>query len=89
MSSCAREADCYRPTPATDCYRGDKSCTYQAYHEAEQVKVLIDMQVRKGRREIELARESIEDDRKRLACKEARLAELTADSQEKHHIISL
>ena len=46
------------------------------------------MQVRKGRREIELARESVEDDRKRLSSKEARLAELAADSQEKHHSIT-
>lgn len=50
---------------------------------------MVDVQVRKGRREIELARESIEDERKRLSSKEARLAELAADSQEKHHIISL
>lgn len=47
------------------------------------------VQVRKGRREIELGRESIEDDRRRLASKEARLAESAADSQEKHHSITL
>ena len=47
------------------------------------------VQVRKGRREIELGRESIEDDRRRLASKEARLAETAADSQEKHHSITL
>ena len=58
-------------------------------HIVEHAKAVIDVQVRKGRREIELARESIEDDRKRLSSKEARLAELIADSQEKHHIISL
>ena len=46
------------------------------------------LQVRKGRREIELAGEGIEDDRKRLAAKEARLTELAADSQQKHHSIS-
>lgn len=46
------------------------------------------MQVRKGHREIELGRESIEDDRKRLSSKEARLAELAADSQEKNHSIT-
>ncbi len=47
------------------------------------------MQVRKGRREIELGREGVEDDRRRLQSKEARLAELAADSQEKHQTISL
>ena len=47
------------------------------------------MQVRKGRREIELGREGLEDDRKRVSSKEARLAELAADSQDKHHSITL
>ena len=47
------------------------------------------VQVRKGRREVELGKESIEDDRKRLSSKEARLAELAVDSQEKHHSITL
>jgi len=47
------------------------------------------MQVRKGRREIELGREGVEDDRRRLQTKEARLAELAADSQEKHQTSSL
>lgn len=47
------------------------------------------MQVRKGRRETEVAREGLEDDHKRLLSKEARLAELAADSQEKHQTISL
>lgn len=45
--------------------------------------------MRKGRREIELGREGVEDDRRRLQSKEARLAELAADSQEKHQTISL
>ncbi len=47
------------------------------------------MQVRKGRREIELARESVEDDRKRLQSKEARLADVAADTQQKHQTISM
>lgn len=45
--------------------------------------------MRKGRREIELGREGVEDDRRRLQSKEARLAELAADSQEKHQTITL
>jgi len=45
--------------------------------------------VRKGRREVELGREGVEDDRRRLQSKEACLAELAADSQEKHQTISL
>lgn len=85
MSSCARGTDCYRPLPRTATHE----LPIPSLDSAEQVKDLVDVQVRKGRREIELAGESIEDDRKRLACKEARLAELTADSQEKHHTISL
>ncbi len=47
------------------------------------------LQVRKGRREIELGREGVEDGSRRLQSKEARLAELAADSQEKHQTISL
>lgn len=45
--------------------------------------------MRKGRREAELAREACEDDNRRLTAKEARLAELVADSQDKHQAITL
>ena len=38
---------------------------------------------------MELAKEAEEDDRKRLHSKEARLAELMADSQDKHQSITL
>ena len=47
------------------------------------------LQVRKGRREVDLAKEAAEDDHRRLLAKEARLAELTSDSQEKHQTITL
>lgn len=43
-------------------------------------------QVRKAQREVDLAREVIEDDRKRIQARDSRLNELIAETQEKHRI---
>ena len=45
------------------------------------------LQVRKAQRDVDLARESIEDDRKRLQAKDSRLSELATETHEKHQAI--
>ena len=44
--------------------------------------------MRKAQRDVDLARESIEDDRKRLQAKDSRLSELATETHEKHHAIN-